>query len=1108
MKRFSRLRCDLALLPLLALCASAAAQTVPANLTSGLVWRNIGPFRGGRVSAVTGVIGQPGVFYMGLPMGGVWKTTSAGTTWFPIFDSVKEASSVGAIEVAPSDPNVLYVGMGDMLAGGGISRGNGVYKSTDAGKTWQHLGLDKTDHIPSILVDPHDPNIVLVAAMGDNHAKSAMRGLYRSTDGGKTWTKTLYVDDETGVQKIAWAYDQPNVMLATTNRAYFPPGQRGFGGFGGGGGANGRREPSGVRLFKSTDEGLTWKEITGGLPEMAGRTCVAIAMNTNAQRMFLVGNFGLYRSDDGGETWRQMDAADRRVGNGQGGYNCGVYVNSQNPDVVYVVNTCLYRSTDGGNTFTGFKGAPGGDDPQQMWIDPTNGNRLFLGVDQGATVSLDGGQNWSLWYNQPTAQVYHISVDNQFPFWVYATEQDSGCIATSSRGNLGEVTPLDWLPHPGAEFGSIVADPLNPKISYAGGYGGIVKVTYPSGQWIDIAPSADSSLALRKVQNQPLLFSPANPHELLAGYQCVMATADGGKRWRKLSPDLTLKKGETPPTPNRPAARRAGSSAQIPPEEDEAENEEEDGGQRGGGFSAIESVSVSSVDGNVIWAGTNNGRIEVTRDHGATWDDVTIPNLPNAARADISAVDASHQDPGTAYAAVDCHGMGDYKPYLYRTRDYGKTWTQIVTGLPEDQPSGSFARVIRADTVRKGLLFAGTESGVYVSFDDGDHWQSLQLNLPNTSYRDMVVHGNDLVVGTYGRSFWVLDDISPLRQITPSIESETAHLFKPGDAIRVRRNVNGDTPFPPEVPHAKNPPVGAIVYYYLGSPPSGDITLDVRDAQGKVVRHLSSAPLPALSDPPPPVPGFWVATPSPLPTTPGLNRTSWDLRYDSPPAFNHSYEINANPGETPASPQGPLALPGVYTLTLTVDGKSYTQTVRVKNDPRSPATFHDLEEQHALQMQYYQCAQEAWDGYQQVAGVQASIAALLKKNPPSEVATAAHTFDGKLAAVGGSNEFGRRFGGGFFGFGGPAPQPTFAILNGTAGRQLNMLDSGDMAPTDAMRKACTTTCTEMQTAMKSWEALKSKDLPAFNAVLAKNNLKPVGESLVVLSAAAHAPQRH
>ncbi|AIE84516.1 WD40/YVTN/BNR-like repeat-containing protein [Fimbriimonas ginsengisoli] len=1075
----------------LALAAFGVAST-DSNLYSGLAWRNIGPFRGGRISAVSGAVGQPGVFYAGLPLGGVWKTTGAGTTWVPVMDSVKEASSVGAVEVAPSDPNVIYVGMGDMITGGGINEGNGLYKSTDAGKTWVHLGLDDTRQIPSILVDPHDPNLVMVAAQGNVHAQSETRGLYRSTDGGKSWKKTLYVDNQTGIQKIAWAYDHPNVMLATTVRHYNAPGAaRGFGGGGGGAGS------AGTMLFKSTDEGVTWKRIVSDdLPPLSGRTCVAVAMNTNAQRMYLVGNFGLYRSDDGGSSWRQMDASDRRVANGQGGYNCGVYVDSKDPDVVYVINTSSYVSRDGGKTFTGFKGAPGGDDPQQMWIDPTDSKRLFFGTDQGATISLDGGQTWSSWYNQPTAQVYHISVDNSYPYWVYATQQDSGAVATRSRGDLGEITPLDWLPTPGYEFGSIVADPLNPKIVYSGGPGGgIVKITYPNGQWVNVSPNVDSTLALRKVGNQPMLWSPTNPHELMAGFQFLMATTDGGKSWKKLSPDLGFPRGVKPPSekaPARPGTRpAAGSTNEATSDEDMDDEEEEEGVPHMQGppspGGAIESFSPSSVDGNIIWVGTNNGLVKLTKDHGKTWDDVSIRGLPNRARADISAIDASHQDPGTAYAAVDYHNAADYKPYFYRTHDFGKSWTKIVSGLPTEQPSGSFARVIRCDTKKSGLLFAGTESSMYVSFDDGDNWQSLMLNLPNTSYRDMVVKDNDLVVGTYGRGFWVLDDISPLREITPAIASEPAHLFKPGDAIRVRRNTNGDTPFPPEIPHALNPPLGAIIYYYLGSKPSGDITLEVRDRSGNVVRHMSSAPIPPLAEPPAPVPDFWLEKPMPMPTEIGTNRINWNLRYDSPPAFSHNYEISANPGQTPASPEGPLALPGEYTVVLTVDGKSYKQTVTVRNDPRSPSNGSALRAQHEVQMQLYECAKEAWDGYKQVSAMRTALIDL-KSNRSAEVAKAADALDTKLAAMGGSAGGGRRFGGG----GGGAPAaPTFAGLSGAMTRQLSSLDTGDMAPNEPTRNACRARCKEMETLTKSWKAFKSKDLVTFNALLAKNGLKPL-----------------
>jgi photosystem II stability/assembly factor-like uncharacterized protein len=934
-----------------------AAPGISPDLYSGLVWRNIGPFRAGRVSAVTGAVGQPGVFYAGLPLGGVWKTTSAGETWFPVFDSVKEASSVGAIEVAPSDPNVIYVGMGDLITGGGINEGNGVYKSTDAGKTWQHLGLDDTKQIPAILVDPHNPNLVLVAAQGNIHTHTDQRGLFRSTDGGKTWNKTLYVDNETGIQDIAWAYDRPNVVLAMTVRHYTAPGAARGGGAGGAGrGAAASTGPTGTAMYKSTDQGLTWKAVTGGgLPTLAGRTSVAVAINTNAQRMYLIGTFGLYRSDDGGTTWRQMDAADRRIAGS--GYLCGVYVDPKNPDIVYTMNTTSYRSTDGGNTFDAFKGAPGGDDPQQMWIDPTDGQRMFLGVDQGATVSLDGGKTWSSWYNQITGQVYHISTDNQYPYWVYATQQDSGSIAQRSRGNLGQITMLDWYPTAGYEFGHIVADPLNPNIVYAGGpSSGIVKITYPSGQWINVSPNVDASLALRKVTNQPMMWAPWNQHELLVGFQSVMSTTDGGGHWKKISPDLGYPKGQTPPQPGAPAPTPGRGG----------------GGAPAGG--SIESMSLSTVAPGTIWVGTNNGLIHVTKNHGLTWDDVTIAGLPNPARADISAIDSSHQDAATAYVAIDYHTTGDYRPYFYRTHDYGKIWTPIVTGLPTDQPSGSFARAIRADTKKAGLLFAGTESSMYVSFDDGDNWQLLMLNLPTTSYRDIVIHDNDLVVGTYGRGFWILDDYSPLRQMTPAIASEPAHLFKPGDAIRVRRNVNGDTPFPPEVPHAPNPPLGAIIYYYLGAKPAGDITLEILDSSGTVVRHMSSAPIPPLPDPPPPVPDYWLEKPRPMPAEPGTNRINWNIRYDNPPAFTHNYAqvMGAVKGETPASPEGPLALPGTYTLKLTVDGHTYMQTLTVRNDPRSPALATDLRAEHALQMKLRDGAVEAWDGYKQVAAVGAA----------------------------------------------------------------------------------------------------------------------------------------
>ncbi|HEY0778407.1 MAG TPA: hypothetical protein VGD56_10635 [Gemmatirosa sp.] len=1018
--------------------AAQGAPTTTAGVASdprlyaGLRWRNIGPFRAGRVAAVTGAIGQPGVFYAGLPAGGVWKTTSAGETWTPVFDDVREVSSVGAIEVAPSDPNVVYAGTGDMVTGNVTNQGNGVYVSRDAGRTWRHAGLDRSKEIPSILVDPRDANVVLVAAQGDLHAPSDARGVFHSTDGGATWTRTLFTDSTTGVQKLARAYDVPDVIFATAH--------------------------TGTGLYKSTDGGVTWQAVAGaGLPHLSGRTSVAVAMHTRAQRVFLVTNRGLYRSDDGGGTWRQMAADDERIRNGQGGYNCGVYVDPQNPDVVYTISTSSYRSTDGGATFTGFKGAPGGDDPQQLWIDPTNGQRMLMGLDQGAVVTLDGGGAWSSWYNQSTEQIYHLSVDNSFPYWVYGTQQDAGAIRTRARGNLGAVTPLDWNPVPGWEWGTIVADPRDPNTVYASG-NGILRISYPSEQWISLSPAADPASKLRTSSSQPIAFAPAfapnEPRTMLAAFQSLWSTADGGAHWRRLSPDLTVRRPSGTPVPDS-AVGRAG---------------------------AIESFSASPVAAGTVWVGANTGPVTLTRDGGATWTDVTPPAAPGTPRMGV-AVEASHVDAATAYVAVDDHLSGDYAPHVYRTRDAGRTWVPITTGLPLGTPSGGMVRVVREDPRTRGLLFAGTESAAFVSFDDGDHWQPLALGLPNTSVRDIVVKDNDLLVATYGRGIWVLDDISTLRQLAgggaASVAREPVHLFAPGDAVRVRRNVNADTPFPPEVPQAPNPPDGVIVDYWLARP-AGVVALDVLDATGAEVRHLSSAvEAPVAEAARPPHPNFWIAPPEALPTGAGAHRVSWDLRADAPPAFQHTYEINANPGRTPPSPEGVLALPGTYTLRLTVDGRRVTRSVLVRPDPRAPTPANALRAQHDLQMRIADALVASADGRREALALQTLVRQAVGANAAAEVAAAAAAFSARVDTAAGTLDRDRSRG--------PergTPRPDFVSLNAAFAAQLNAQDLGDLAPTPAALAAYGASCQELRAVLADWTRVSATALGEVNAALA------------------------
>ena len=1082
----------LALASMFAFSLCAAAQQVNPDLYAGLKWRNVGPFHGGRISAVTGVIGQPGVFYVGTPLGGVWKTTSAGVTWFPIFDQVKSVDSIGAIQVAPSDPNIIYVGAGDPILG---SLGNGMWKSTDAGKTWHHIGLEDTVKIDSILVDPTNPNLVIVSALGD--ATHHGGGVYRSTDGGQTWTNVLKPAGYDGTRQVAYDFDDPSIMLADT---------QGTGGFHFG--PPSKKKPKPPLVFKSTDEGLTWHQMK--IPPFPGRVAVAIAMHTHGQRIYIVGNniekgSGLFRSDDGGATWQHMAGKDTRISNGQGAYSCGVFVDSQNPDVLYTFSTAMYRSTDGGVTFHAFKGAPGGEDYHNLWIDPTNGKRMVVGADQGASVTLDGGRTWSLWYTEPISQIYHVATTNQYPYWILGAQQDTGAVMIKSRGNFGQVNFTDWSPLPSSEFGIITPDPRKPYIFYGVGYGpggggsGMIKINMKTGQWENVAPNfgVDAKKYRASRDFQKKFDTVFDPGALYVAYQCLLVSRNGAHSWTAFSPDLTTLKGKpqvacgTPLSPPKHPPKHPNPFGPVGP--------------------VINDFSISKVKPGVFWTVSSNGQIYNTMDGGKHWNNVS--NITGAPpHTNFETIEAG-DNVNTAYVTGSIGAQSFFGPPLpknedvdvpliWRTTDGGKTWTSIVNGLPRDQRTGSWVNVLRADPRQPGLLFAGTETTVYVSFDNGDHWQSLRQNLPSTSIRDLVIHTqyhmNDLVIATYGRGFWVLDDITPLRQIAAhaqAIRSSSVYFFKPEEAIRARINANWDQPFSVEVPHAPNPPYGVIVDYYLSHKPDGPIQLQVFDSHGNLVRTISSTL-------PPPIEGqayprYWLASPESraLSTQIGMNRVNWDLRYNPPPAFQHDLEnqMNMVAGTTTPGPHGPQVIPGVYTLKLTVDGKVYTRHVTVMNDPRvgqSPALMAELRAQNHLTMLAYHGMQQTYEGHGEVEAVKTQLASLMKGSLPADVASQAKTLDADLTKIGG-----KKPAGGILAFfmrhaaAKPGALKSFITLNDNYNTMVSMMQVGlDMAPTPAQVTTWENDCHQYNRTVTAWKAMQKHQLADFNSLLAKNHL--------------------
>jgi photosystem II stability/assembly factor-like uncharacterized protein len=1092
----------------------AAAQVSP-DLFSGLQWRNVGPYHGGRIASVNGVIGEPGTFYVGLPQGGIWKTTSGGMTWYPIFDQVTGVDSVGAIQVAPSDPNIIYAGSGDVVASPSTGTdGNGIYKSSDGGKTWVHTGLEGTTKIPKIIVDPKDPNIVIVAAMGGT--TGTQRGIFRTDDGGQTWTNVLHPDNETGARDLSSPFDDPSVIFATTEAETrsLPPGR--------GGAPN--QGPSHTKLYKSLDEGKTWTEITSN-PLTTGRVGVAVAMHTNGQRIYIVGApepnaSGLFRSDDQGATWKHMAGDDTRIGGRD--YICGVWVDTQNPDVVYSLSTAAYKSADGGQTFFAFKGAPGGEDMHDIWIDPTNSKRMLFGTDQGAAVTFDGGHTWSSYYALPVAQVYHISTDNRYPYWIYASQQDTGAVATRTRGDVGDISEVDWMPVPSSEFGTLTADPLDPNIIYGVGYGaagggsGLVKINLATGQWENTAPNfgadADKYRSSRDAWRRP---DPFDPHAIYTDMQCLLVSHDQAHSWKAFSPDLTVEKGKPPVacgTPLPPTAEPAGRRANGPPPPPPPPS--------------ISDFAISTVRKGVFWTVSSNGQIYNTMDAGAHWNNVS--NIPDATNVDFNIIEAGHSDVNTAYisgrARASGHSAGQFAefpgpniPLIWRTHDGGKSWTKIVNGLPSDQPTGSWVNVIREDPKQKDLLFAGTETTVYVSFDDGEHWQSLRQNLPTTSIRDMVFHidnhMNDLVIGTYGRGFYVLDDMTPLREIaakSQAIAAAPVYFFKPGDAIRSRVSDNWDQPLNPELPHAPNPPYGAILYYHLSSPPSGEIKLQVYDAKGNLVRTMSSIP-PILPERWP-YPEYWVAKGSDLAlaTKVGTNRTNWDLRYDDPPALNLDLEnqMNVAPGGfvTPG-PHGPQVIPGVYTLKLTVNGRTYSQSLTVHNDPRvgeNAKVMAALRSKNKLLMSAFQGAKDSFAGNSEVLAIRQQISSL-KSSQSEDVAKAAKDTDKKLATFGGVAA--NREGGGFGGFRRnvlpPGAMKPFNTLNASFNAIVSTSQVGlDEPPTQAEIDSWEADCKDYNATVTAWKKMQSQDLAPFDALLGQNHLDPLHVSLTTLTTRA------
>jgi photosystem II stability/assembly factor-like uncharacterized protein len=889
------------------------SQQIDSRFTDGLRWRMIGPHRAGRTVGVTGVPSQPNVFYIGVNNGGVWKTNDYGHTWTPIFDR-ESTGSVGDVVVAPSNPNVIYVGSGEGIQRPDLSVGNGLYKSTDAGKTWTNMGLRDAQQIGGISVDPKNENRIFVAALGHPYGPNKERGVYRSLDGGKTLEQVFYLNENTGAIQVTIDPNNSNIVYADIWAARQGPWENGA--------WNG--EESG--LIKSEDGGNTWRRLKKGLPTTKehglGRIGFTIAPS-NSKRMYATvdaeKNGGIYRSDDAGESWYMLTGDERFWGRGSD--FAEVKVDPKNDDVVYSANIVMWKSTDGGKNWTGIKGAPGGDDYHRIWINPNDTKIMALGVDQGGVVTVNGGETWSSWYNQPTAQFYHVSTDNAFPYNVYGGQQESGSVGIASRSNDGNITFREWHPVGVEEYGYVAVDPLDNNIIYGGK---ITKYDKRTGQVQNISPEPVRSGKVRFIRTAPVLFSPIDPKTLYFAGNVVFKTNNGGQSWETISPDLTR---ETYDIPASVGVFTSENMKTMP--------------RRG----VVYSLAPSYKDVNTIWAGTDDGLLHITNDGGKNWTNITPKEITSWSK--ISQIDASRFDNLTAYVAVNRIRCDDQAPYIYKTTDGGKSWTKIVNGLP-DEPINT----VREDAEKKGLLFAGSENAVYVSFDAGEHWQSLRLNMPATSIRDLVIKDDDIVIGTHGRSFWILDNITPLRQIQAATSGNDVVLFKPQKAMRIRWNMNTDTPLPPEEPAGQNPPDGAAIDIALKSDAKTPVVIEIYNQQNKLIRKISSTDtayaIPALN-----IPLYWIRPQQMLSSKAGGQRFLWDMRYE-PLNEPVSYPMTAVKNNTAPEPTAPWVMPGSYKIKLTVNGQTIEQPLEIVMDPRVKTSIKDLQRQHDLSMICYE----------------------------------------------------------------------------------------------------------------------------------------------------------